>query len=106
MITKSQPKKLFELSGSEMSRFFFLFQNLKPLVKSYLSDVAFMAESGIRPDVIPNGLITLHSGSRIHFAGFGLMEMYPGLLHPNCTSDPFTKKTNKLNVCFQTSNPR
>lgn len=38
-----------------------------------------------------NGLITLHSGSRIHFAGFGLIEIYPGLLHPNCTSDPFFK---------------
>ncbi|KAE9541585.1 hypothetical protein AGLY_003576 [Aphis glycines] len=33
---------------------------------SYLSDVALIAESGILPDVKPNGFITLHSGSRIH----------------------------------------
>ncbi len=41
----------------------------------YLSDVALMAESGILPDVIPKGFITLHSGSRIHFIGLGFIRM-------------------------------
>lgn len=57
-----------------------------------------IALSGMRPDVIPNGLITLHSGSRIQVIGRGLMRMYPGLEQLNNTSDPTIKKiTNKFN---------
>lgn len=54
----------------------------------YLSLVALIAESGIRPEANPNGRTTLHSGSRIHVIGLGLIKIYPGLVHPNVTSDP------------------
>jgi hypothetical protein len=42
---------------------------------SHLSDVAFMAESGMAPEVSPRGFTTLHSGSRMHVIGRGLMSM-------------------------------
>jgi len=41
----------------------------------YLSDVALIAESGIRPEAIPKGLTTRHSGSRTHWIGRGLIKM-------------------------------
>jgi len=46
-----------------------------PQGETYLSDVALIAESGILPDVIPTGLINLHSGSRTQVIGLGLMRI-------------------------------
>lgn len=46
-----------------------------------------MAESGIFPEASPNGLMTLHSGSRTQVIGLGFIKMYPGRLQPNSTSE-------------------